>query len=78
MFLLGNIESYERNALGLVVYHTDRCGNREIFSYNGKAGVYIYLDELRRWGDRTFVSEFKQSQILKNFKNAMSHQDVDI
>jgi hypothetical protein len=45
---------------------------------NGKACVYIYLDEFEKWSDGTPISTSRRKEILQNFKDAMKFQDVDV
>ena len=45
---------------------------------DGKACVYIYLDELKKWSDGSPIPKSQQKEILQNFKDAMEFQGVDV
>ena len=45
---------------------------------DGKACIYVYLDEFKKWGDGTPVLKSRQEEILQNFKDAMEFQGVDV
>ena len=45
---------------------------------NGVACVYIYRDELEKWDNGASIPKGKQEEILKNFKDAMEFQGVEV
>jgi hypothetical protein len=46
------------------------------FLPDGKVCIYITPDAFQKWDDGILISELKQTELLKNFKEAMEFQKI--